>query len=238
MTPPRVPSPGPLRLSVPLSARIETERLVLRPLREGDLRALRGFAVENEEHLRPWSPRPKSQADARSIVELSQRIRAARTLWRGDRSYALAVTLREPGTRAGSGAYIGRVTLGEVVRGYFQSAYLGYLVGASHQGRGLAREAVRAAIEFAFTTLELHRVQAAVMPHNERSLRLIRALGFREEGRARDYLMIDGAWRDHVLFAVTRDEWSTASSPVGRASEPTSRRGARPSSSRSGRSGR
>lgn len=198
---------GPARARIPLSFTLTTERLVLRPFRASDVRALRAFAIENDAHLGPWSPRPRSAASARSIVEIAGRVAAQRKAWRDDRGYAFAVTLRAPGTRAGAGPMVGRVALNEIVRGAFQNAYLGYLVGAPFQGRGLAREAVAAALGFAFGIAALHRVQAAIMPHNARSLALARALGFREEGFAERYLNIDGDYRDHVIFAMTREDF-------------------------------
>lgn len=209
-------TPGPERARVPLSTLVETERLVLRPYRPSDVRPLRAFAIENEEHLRPWSPRPRAPSAARSIVEIAKRVAAQRKAWRDDRGYAFAVTLRTPGVPPGDGPMIGRVALNEVVRGFFQNAYLGYLIGRAWQGRGLAREAVTAAIGFGLGRAGLHRVQAAIMPHNARSLALIRAVGLREEGLARGYLMIDGAWQDHLIFAATADSWraGTAASRI------------------------
>ncbi len=199
--------PGPERAHVALSFAIETERLVLRAHRPSDVRALRNFAMENDAHLRPWSPRPRAREAARSIVEVAKRVAVQRKLWREDRGYVFAVTLRAAGARAGQGPIIGRVALDEVVRGPFQNAYLGYAIAAAAQGRGLAREAVAGALGFAFAVARLHRVQAAIMPSNARSLALARALGLREEGLARAYLAIDGGFRDHLLFAVTREEW-------------------------------
>jgi ribosomal-protein-alanine N-acetyltransferase len=201
-------APGPERARIPLSTSIETERLVLRPYRPSDVRALRAFGVENDAFLSPWSPKPRAATTSHSIVEIAKRVATQRKLWRDDRGYAFAITLRTPGERPGTGTIVGRVALNEVVRGHFQNAYLGYLVGAAWQGRGLAREAVAAVLDFGLGRAGLHRVQAAIMPHNARSLALVRALGLREEGLARGYLMIDGDWRDHVLFALTREEWA------------------------------
>ena len=203
--------PGPVRVRVPLSTRIVTDRLVLRAYRPVDVRAVRAFEVENEEHLRPWSPRPRPGESPRSLTHAARKITAARRDWRNDRGYALAVFSRSDPAR-----FVGRVALNLVGRGVFQNAYLGYLIGAAFEGKGLMREAVAAACDFAFGAARLHRVQAAIMPHNDRSLRLIRALGFREEGRARHYLMIDGEWRDHLIFALTRDEWPTGAPPKAR----------------------
>jgi ribosomal-protein-alanine N-acetyltransferase len=203
--------PGPARASISLGTQVVTDRLVLRAFRSDDVRALRAFAMENADHLRAWSPRPSPGASPTSLVDLASKIASARKDWRADRGYQFAGFDRRP---AAAGRQrpplVARVSLNNVVRGVFQNAYLGYMIAESHQGLGLAREAVRAVIEFAFRTAELHRIQAAIMPHNERSLRLVRALGFREEGRAQGYLMIDGAWRDHLVFAMTREDWPPA----------------------------
>jgi ribosomal-protein-alanine N-acetyltransferase len=109
---------------------------------------------------------------------------------------------------------IGRVALAGVLRGAFQNAYLGYWIDEGHQGRGLMTEAVWAATSFAFGTARLHRVQAAVMPRNEASLRVLAKVGYRREGFALKYLCIAGAWEDHWLFAVTSEEWVAGNGEV------------------------
>lgn len=200
--------PRPARVRVPLGARLVTERLVLRAYRVDDVRAVRTFNVENEEHLRHWNPRPRPGESVTSLTDAARKITAARRDWRNDRGYAFAVFLRDGKKgRRDAGPFIARVALNMVSRGSFQNAYLGYLIAASQEGKGLAREAVAAVCDFAFGTARLHRVQAAIMPHNERSLRLIRSLGFRQEGEALRYLMIDGDWQDHLIFAVTAEDW-------------------------------
>ncbi|MGN6430014.1 MAG: GNAT family N-acetyltransferase [Gaiellaceae bacterium] len=102
---------------------------------------------------------------------------------------------------------VGRIQLSGISRGPFENAYLGYFVSERHNGRGYATEAVRQAVDAAFGELGLHRVQAAVMPRNVASVRVLEKAGFREEGFAPRYLQIAGAWEDHKLFAVTAEEW-------------------------------
>ena len=102
---------------------------------------------------------------------------------------------------------IGGVAINNVVRGPFQNGYLGWYLDEAVAGRGYATEAVQLAIRFAFAHAGLHRVQAAIIPGNAPSLALARRVGLREEGLATRYLQIDGAWRDHLLFAVTTEEW-------------------------------
>ena len=85
---------------------------------------------------------------------------------------------------------------------------LGYAIDGQLQGQGLMREGLAAIIKFAFSSeMHLHRLQANVRPENVRSLRLLEQLGFEREGFARDYLFIDGAWRDHAMFALRNGEY-------------------------------
>jgi len=102
---------------------------------------------------------------------------------------------------------VGRAQLSGISGAPFANAHLGYFVSEAHNGRGHATEAVRQAVEHAFVELGLHRVQAAVMPRNTASIRVLEKAGFREEGLALRYLKIAGVWEDHTLFAVTLEEW-------------------------------
>jgi [ribosomal protein S5]-alanine N-acetyltransferase len=104
-----------------------------------------------------------------------------------------------------SGAMAGLVTLDTIVRGRFQSASISYAAFAPAAGRGYLAEGVRLMLWYAFQELRLHRVEASIQPGNEASLRLIQRLGFRQEGYSPDMLFIDGAWRDHVRWAMTRE---------------------------------
>ena len=109
---------------------------------------------------------------------------------------------------AESGDLAGVISIGEIVRGYFQSAPLGYYAFVPHAGRGLMREGLLHAVEFAFKDLRLHRLEANIQPDNKRSAALVNSLGFRLEGRSRKYLKISGRWRDHDRWAILREEWS------------------------------
>jgi ribosomal-protein-alanine N-acetyltransferase len=104
---------------------------------------------------------------------------------------------------------VGSIGLTAIARGPFQNATLGYALDGQLQGRGLMREGLTAIIKFAFSSeMHLHRIQANVRPENIRSLRLLEQLGFEREGFARDYLFIDGAWRDHAMLALRNGEFS------------------------------
>lgn len=93
------------------------------------------------------------------------------------------------------------------MRGAWDNATLGYFVDGERNGRGYATQAVRQVVGFAFSNAGLHRVQAAVMPTNVASARVLQKNGFRCEGRSPRYLRIAGAWEDHDVYAVTAEEW-------------------------------
>jgi len=185
-----------------LAMRIVTERLVLRAPRTSDVPDLRRVMRANSTHLRPWSVAPPRGEDPASLTSVSRSVLQHRREWKRGQAFRLLVTLREDESRV-----VGRVALGGVLRGAFLNAYLGYWIDAGHQGRGLMTEAVHAATGFAFSEAGLHRVQAAVMPGNLGSLRVLEKAGYRREGVASRYLCIAGAWEDHVIFAVTQEEW-------------------------------
>lgn len=97
--------------------------------------------------------------------------------------------------------------LSNVVRGIFQASHLGYRTAQSHQGQGLMTEALEAVVEYAFGTLKLHRLMANYQPWNTGSGRVLEKLGFEREGLAKDYLFIDGQWRDHIMTALINHDW-------------------------------
>ena len=100
------------------------------------------------------------------------------------------------------------MNVNNIVRGGFQSGYLGYGAFASHAGRGLMTDGLRAVLSVAFGDLGLHRLEANIQPGNDRSIGLVRRLGFEKEGFSRRYLKIDGDWRDHERWARLGDDWA------------------------------
>ena len=107
-------------------------------------------------------------------------------------------------------ALLGAIEFTQIVRGLFQSAYLGYFLGARFQEQGYMSEALGLAVGFAFRELGLHRIEANVQPSNEKSRRLLNRLGFTREGFSRRYLKIASRWRDHERWALLAEDWNSA----------------------------
>ena len=180
-----------------LPTSVASRRLRIRRFRLGDAPALLGLRERNRAFLEPWEPRREPSWCTRE----GQRKAIAQALeaWSSDRGYQFGIEADHE--------LVGGVAINNVVRGPFQNGYLGWYLDEAVTRRGYATEAVQLAIHFAFTHAGLHRVQAAIIPDNAPSLALARRVGLREEGLATRYLQIDGAWRDHLLFAVTAEEW-------------------------------
>jgi ribosomal-protein-alanine N-acetyltransferase len=109
--------------------------------------------------------------------------------------------------RVEDGAIAGSITLSQIVRGNFRSAYLGYYVGEPYAGRGYMTEALRLTLRHAFLGLKLHRLEANIQPENVASIALVRRAGFTREGYSRRYLKICGRWRDHERWALLAEAW-------------------------------
>ena len=106
-----------------------------------------------------------------------------------------------------TGEIVGVVNINEIVRGLFQSAYLGYYALEPWSGKGLMREGMKMAIRYVFTVLKLHRLEANIQPENAASIAFVKGLGFRKEGYSPRYLKIAGRWRDHERWAITKEEF-------------------------------
>jgi ribosomal-protein-alanine N-acetyltransferase len=162
----------------------------VRPLAEGDRGAFLAAARASRELHRPWTTPPVT--DAAFDAYLARAV--------GETMACLVVVADKDDD------LVGVYNLSEIVRGSFQSAYLGYYAFVPHDGSGAMRAAMPLVTTYAFDELGLHRLQANVQPENERSRRLLEATGWREEGFAEHYLLIDGAWRDHVMYAFTAED--------------------------------
>jgi [ribosomal protein S5]-alanine N-acetyltransferase len=171
---------------------VEGERVLVRRVRAEDGRELVRANLASIAVHEPWVIPFRDEAGFQIYLETCD----------GERK--IGFVLRERQTRR----LVGVVNLSEIVRGAFQSAYLGYFGMSGFQGRGLMREGLSLVIDHAFGELALHRIEANIQPGNTRSLALARRLGFRKEGFSPRYLQIGGAWRDHERWAILEDEWA------------------------------
>jgi [ribosomal protein S5]-alanine N-acetyltransferase len=177
-------------------------RVMLRALEARDFEAWRDIRVRSREWLEPWEPLP--DAGSPDPVTDVEAFRARCGAWERQRqfdtAYGFGLFLRD-------GTLVGEVSLGSVLRGPFQSAFIGYWIDEKHAGNSYVPEGVALVIRYGFETLGLHRLEAAIVPRNEKSRRVAAKLGLRDEGTARRFLQIRGVWEDHVRYAITVEDW-------------------------------
>jgi len=179
-------------------------RLELRPLKAGDWQAWRAVRIRSREWLETWEP--LGEPGAPDPVADADAFKARCGAWERQRhfdaAYGFGIFLRS------TGEFVGEVSLGSVQRGPFQSGNVGYWIDEAHAGHSYMPEAVAVVLRYAFETLGLHRVEAAIVPRNARSRRVAEKLGLREEGTSERFLQIRGVWEDHVRYAITAEEWA------------------------------
>ncbi|HEY5987528.1 MAG TPA: GNAT family protein [Streptosporangiaceae bacterium] len=175
------------------------EPLALRPVRVMDARIWRDTRVRNAAWLRPWEPTNPETPLYRS--SLGPYAAMARTMRREARQ-GLAL----PWVVLYGGRFAGQLTVGSIMWGSARSGQVGYWIDEAVAGQGVIPTALAMAIDHCFFVVGLHRVEASIRPENHASRRVVEKLGFREEGLRHRYLHIDGAWRDHLCYALTAEE--------------------------------
>ena len=171
----------------------------LRPIRVKDATAWRDGRVRNASWLRPWEPTNPETPLYRTT--LGPYIAMARTMRREARQ---GITL--PWVVTYGGEFARQLTVGGIVWGSSRSAQVGYWIDEAYAGQGVIPTALAMAMDHCFFNEGLHRVEATIRPENHASRRVVEKLGFREEGIRRRSLHIDGAWRDHVCYALTVED--------------------------------
>jgi ribosomal-protein-alanine N-acetyltransferase len=180
---------------------LEGARVVLRAPRSRDFNAWRELRRQSRHFLRPFEPR-WTEADLNRSAFGTRLMRSRREALLGT-DYTFLIFEKQ----ARGEVLVGGLTISNIRRRAAQYANLGYWMGEPFAGHGLMSEAVGVVLPYFFDGLGLHRLQAAILPHNIASRRVLEKNGFREEGFAENYLQIDGKWADHVLFALTRERW-------------------------------
>jgi ribosomal-protein-alanine N-acetyltransferase len=183
------------------SSGIETERLLLRPLRRSDAPDLLALRIRNREAFRPYDPSyPDSHFTLTTQREIIEEFAKNQSNGLGIGFGIFLRTVNQP--------LIGRIAVRNIVRGVAQNGTLGFFLDATYHSRGYMTEACRATVSHCFSHLNLHRLDASVMPENLPSRRVFEKLQFSHEGTAHAFLYINNQWRDHMIFAMTADRWS------------------------------
>jgi ribosomal-protein-alanine N-acetyltransferase len=178
----------------------------LRPAEMRDFESWARLRERSRGFLVPWEP--TWPTDDLTRASFRRRLRRYVEEIDSDEAYPFLIF------READNVLLGGLTLGQIRRGVAQSATLGYWMGEPHAGRGLMARAVRAAAQFGFATLRLHRIEAACLPTNAASIRLLQHVGFHKEGYARSYLRINGSWQDHILFAILETDPILGPAPI------------------------
>lgn len=176
---------------------LEDGAVRLRPIAQSDRAVWRRVRAANRAWLSPWDATPpgRAQEHPRSFRAM---VRTLRREARAGRQLPFVVEY--------DGRLVGQLTVSGIWRGSAQFASLGYWIDQAYAGRGIMTRAVAMVIDHCFGPVGLHRIEIAIRPENTSSLRVVEKLGISEIGYAPRFLHIDGQWRDHKLFAVTREE--------------------------------
>ncbi|WP_336651579.1 MULTISPECIES: GNAT family N-acetyltransferase [unclassified Leucobacter] len=184
-----IEEPPPLRVG----------RVELRVIRKRDAEPLRQLLAENRGWLRQWeATHPAGRSVAPGSVSMRPTVRLLRAQLRAGSGLPFVMLL--------DGNVVGQLSVSEISGGALQSAQIGYWVSQHVAGQGVTPAAVALAVDYLFAELGLHRVEICIRPENAASLRVVEKLGLRYEGRRAAYIHIDGAWRDHESYAITREE--------------------------------
>lgn len=170
------------------------QKVTLRPPVTSDYAQWAALRRDSQHFLAPWEP--KWAADELDRGAWHQRMRRYREEMAQGSGIPFLIFEKSTGRLAGG------ITLGNIRHGVAQSGQIGYWMGVDHAGKGYMHEAVNLVVRFGFETLRLHRIEAACIPSNDRSIRVLEKAGFRREGLLRSYLRINGAWQDHLLYAL------------------------------------
>lgn len=174
-----------------------TPRLMLRYPQLSDFKKVEQFLEKNYTHFEPW------ESTLKTPVPLKQQLE----YWKMECDEESAARFFLFKKEDEAGPIIGQCNFSQILRGPFYACYLGYKMDREYEGQGLMFEALKQAIDYVFEVLNIHRIMAGYMPINARSGRLLKKLGFTVEGYARDYLIINKRWEDHILTSLINPNW-------------------------------
>jgi ribosomal-protein-alanine N-acetyltransferase len=186
-----------MTLELPL---ITSDRLLLKVATPKDIPQILTYFTENRTHLTPFYPLWGDEFFTEEYWEYQVESNFLEFI--NDHSLKLFIHLRNQPT-----PIIGTINFSNFIRGSAHFCYVGYSLALVAQNQGYMTEALEVAVQYVFQELNFHRIMANYMPHNRRSGNILKKLGFVIEGYARDYLMINGKWEDHILTSITNHHW-------------------------------
>lgn len=173
-------------------------KIYVKALEDSDAEAMLHLVTENRDFFQTYTAlRPD---DYYTLEGQQKRIKTNAELSEQDQLYAFGIFLND------TEELIGSISLTEVLRGPFQSCFIGYTLDRSHNGQGYMSKAVQLVVAYAFDELKLHRIEAGVMPHNGASIRVLEKAGFHKEGICKQNVKINGRWEDHQLLAIINEK--------------------------------
>ncbi len=187
------------RVSTPVQVFEQDEDIILRTAEPTDGKLISDYFIANRDFLREWEP--KREDAFFSEAGWTQRLIKLNELHRMGLGYYLIIL------DSNSGEMLGTISFSNISRFPFHACNVGYSLSQTAQGRGVMTRALRMAVEYMFNIQNLHRIMAGYMPRNKRSESVLKRLEFTQEGLAKDYLLINGKWEDHVLTSLTNANW-------------------------------
>ncbi len=184
-----------------MTVALRTSRLILRLAMQEDIPAILRYLSESQEFLAPFEPIQPTGFQTKQYW----RDQVARSFQQFQSGQSLRLFLFE---KTSPKTIIGTANFTNFVYYPFYCCHLGYGLTRDCQGQGLMQEALEESIRYVFAQMQCHRIQANYMPRNQRSANVLERLGFRIEGEAKDYLLINGMWEDHILTSLTNPHWS------------------------------
>ncbi|KHF39265.1 GNAT family N-acetyltransferase [Halalkalibacter okhensis] len=172
---------------------LSSTNIFLRPFHVTDANDLLQLQLQNKEFFEPFA---MVRSDTYyTLIQQQKYIQKWKENMENDLEYQFGIYHH-------AHTLIGTISLFQIMRGSLQSAFIGYFLGREYNGRGYGTEAVKLMVDYAFNQLELHRIEAGVMPHNIGSIRVLEKAGFHKEGVAIQNVKINGTWEDHQVLAI------------------------------------
>jgi [ribosomal protein S5]-alanine N-acetyltransferase len=181
---------------------LSTRRLFVRMAEYADVAAVVQYYQRNRAFLAPFEPLRSEEF----FTEFFWQVQLERSVMDFEQDHSLRLFIFE---RANPKRVIGSINFNQFFRGPLQACAVGYSLAAVNQGQGYMLEALTVGISYVFEELNLHRIVANYMPRNQRSGQLLKKMGFVVEGYARDYILINGRWEDHILTSLTNANWQS-----------------------------